>query len=182
MLSMTDYAKSRDVKIKDVKAAIKSEIISSAVKLGRNDRKLIVVDEANELWDKHLGIEPEQQFEKHAPGSGHRDGSMMVSNEHQPMYSMARASKETYAAKTAQVKYEQLTGSLIEKDEVARAAKIVGGNLRNALLNLPNKLAPIVAAETDVVQVKHLLDKEIKSILKALSRGDYEYLKDFGDE
>lgn len=179
---MTDYAKSRDLKLKDVKKAIADEIISDAVKLGRNDRKLIEVEKANALWDKHLGIEPKQEFEKHAPGSGHREGSMMVNNEHMPMYSMARASKETYAAKTAQVKYEKLTGSLLERDDVERAAKIVGGNLRNSLLNLPNKLAPIVAAETDVIKVKHLLDQEIKSLLKALSRGDYDYLKDFGDE
>lgn len=182
MLSMTDFAKSRGMTMKDIKKAIKDEIISDAVKLGRNDRKLILVDKANALLDEHLGIEKPQEFERHAPGSGHRDGSMMVDETSIGAYSKARAVKETMAAKTAQVKYEQLTGSLVDADEVRSAAKIVGLNLRNSLLNLPNKLAPILAAETDVLKAKRILEDEIRSALENLSRGDYDFLGEFGSE
>lgn len=180
MISMKDFANSRGLEMRDVKKLIKDGVISDAVKLGRNNRKLISESLANSLMDNHEGKSdtPKQEFERHSPGSGHRDGSMMVDDSHMGIYSKARAAKETMAAKMAQVKYEQLTGSLVEADEVRSAAKKIGLSLRNSLMNLPNKISPLVASETDVLKVKMILEGEIRSALTNLSRGDYDFLNE----
>lgn len=190
-MSMGAWAKKHDLTLAQVKKLIKDDVISSAVKLGGNNRKLILEAEADKLYQdfniREAGFfTPEdqakraegQKFERAAPGSGYREGSMMVDNEHSGVYSKARAAKETMAAKMAQVKYEQLTGSLVEVDEVKRAAKDIGLAIKGSLTALPNKLAPILAAETDVQKVRKYLDEEIRVALENLSRGNYDFLKD----
>lgn len=194
-LSMGAWGKKHDLSLAQVKKLIKDDVISQAVKLGGNNRKLILEDEADQLWHdfklKEAGFftaedqakgQDAQKFERASPGSGHRPGSMMVDNEHSGVYSKARAAKETMAAKMAQVKYEKLTGSLIEVDEVRKAAKNIGLAIKGSLTALPNKLAPILAAETDVQKVRKYLDEEIRMALENLSRGNYDFLVDQEDE
>lgn len=193
-LSMKAWGSEHGLSLAQVKKLIADEVISSAIRLGGNDRKLILKAEADQLYhdykiksagfftaeDQAKQAEPkEQKFKKDAPGSGYREGSMMVNDEHSGVYSKARAAKETMAAKTAQVKYELLTGNLVEVDEVKRAAKNIGSAIKGALTVLPNKLAPILAAENDVQKVRKYLDEEIRVALENLSRGDYEFLKDY---
>jgi len=174
-LSMTDFAKRRDVKLKDIKQAIKDGIIpEEAVTLGSNNRKIINVEIAERAWNKHYGYEPAFKEEEKV-GSGYRKGSMMVDEESMPLYSKARASKTAYEAKIAQVKYEELTGSLVKVEEVKTVAKDIGRNLRDALMNIPNKLSPVLAAETNVDEVSKVLEAEIRAALENLSRGNYSF-------
>ncbi len=182
---MTDYAKSKGVKLADIKKAIKDEIIHESVFLGGNDRKLIKVNIANPLWDEHFKkdeVNTKLDFPKHAPGRGHREGSEMVKGESSPLYSQARASKEVFAAKMAQIKYEEMVGSYVKVEDIKEAAQDIGRNLRDAMLNIPNKLSPILAAESDLDAINKLLTDEITSALENLSRGDYDFLNDIMED
>lgn len=187
---MGEFAKDLNLQLKDVKELINTGVIADAVKIGNNGRKWILRNLAHELYQKHkfkeAGFNSDNQqngqnFDRLSQGSGERDGSMMVDKKNMGVYSQARAVKETFVAKTAQVKYEQMMGQLVEVDEVRKAAKLIGLNIRNALENLPNKLAPIVTAETDVAENKRILASEIKAALDNLSRGDYDFLKDIDE-
>ena len=84
-------------------------------------------------------------------------------------YMQAKTAREVYEAKNAQLEYEERTGKLIKVDAVraAWAAKITGA--RDALLQIPSRIAPVLAATTDLVEVTALLEAELRQTLAELS-------------
>ena len=84
-------------------------------------------------------------------------------------YMQAKTAREVYEAKNAQLEYEERTGKLIKVDAVrsAWAAKITGA--RDALLQIPSRIAPVLAATTDLVEVTALLEAELRQALAELS-------------
>lgn len=75
-----------------------------------------------------------------------------------------------YQAKTAQLDYEAKIGKLVLKDDVEREAFKVARRVRDAMLNIPNRLAGIVAAETDQAKVHAILTREIHQALESLAQ------------
>ena len=84
-------------------------------------------------------------------------------------YMQAKTAREVYEAKNAQLEYEERTGKLIKVDAVrsAWAAKITGA--RDALLQIPSRIAPVLAATADLVEVTALLEAELRQALAELS-------------
>jgi hypothetical protein len=84
-------------------------------------------------------------------------------------YMQAKTAREVYEAKNAQLEYEERTGKLIKVDAVrsAWAAKITGA--RDALLQIPSRIAPVLAASSDLVEVTALLEAELRQALAELS-------------
>ncbi len=70
----------------------------------------------------------------------------------------------------AELKLAEMRGELIRTDAVraAWAARIV--STREALLQIPARIAPVLAAENDLVNVTALLDDELRQALAELSR------------
>lgn len=81
----------------------------------------------------------------------------------------SRARREEAEASIAEMKQAEMQGLLIRADAVrsAWAAKITGA--RDALLQIPSRLAPVLAAESDLVRVTALLEDELRQALADLS-------------
>lgn len=75
-----------------------------------------------------------------------------------------------YQAKTAQLDYEVKIGKLVLKEDVAREAFKVARRVRDAMLNIANRLSGIVAAETDQAKVHTLITREIHQALEGLAQ------------
>jgi len=84
-------------------------------------------------------------------------------------YEDARRRRELAEAEIAEMKQAEMAGTLIRADAVrsAWAAKITGA--RDALLQIPSRLAPVLAAEGDLVKVTALLEDELRQALAELS-------------
>ena len=82
-----------------------------------------------------------------------------------PNYAQSRAIKEAYLARLAKLEYEEKSGVLIRADSVKVAWFNTLRVLRDRTLNLPDRLAPILAAETDPKCVREMLDAELRLIL-----------------
>lgn len=67
------------------------------------------------------------------------------------------------------LKLAEEAGKLVAVDGVRSAAALVGRRVRDSLLTIPDKLAPVIAAETDQARCWSLLDAEIRSALTALA-------------
>jgi phage terminase Nu1 subunit (DNA packaging protein) len=69
----------------------------------------------------------------------------------------------------AQMKLAELRGELIRVEAVRAvwASRIV--STRDALLQIPSRLAPVLAAETNLATVTQLLDDELRQALEQLS-------------
>lgn len=85
-------------------------------------------------------------------------------------YEEARTRRELAEASIAEMKQAEMEGMLIRADAVraAWAAKISGA--RDALLQIPSRVAPVLAAETDLVAVTALLEGELRQALSELSQ------------
>jgi hypothetical protein len=85
-------------------------------------------------------------------------------------YQKARAVKEQYAAKMAQIAYEKEIGELIQVQAAKLAILDGDAIIRNRLESLPDVLAPQLAHETDEHKVRSILIDQIEIILTELSR------------
>lgn len=64
--------------------------------------------------------------------------------------------------------FKKKSGELIEARDVEKTAFECARKIRDNFLMLPDRLSPILAAETDQLKVKNILSNEIREILKGL--------------
>ena len=92
------------------------------------------------------------------------DGPRLASS-----YAASRAAREAYLARLAKLDFEQRSGKLVDADEVRAQIFGLGRRLRDALLGLPDRLAPVLAGQADQAAVHRLLTEEIMVCLAELS-------------
>jgi hypothetical protein len=84
-------------------------------------------------------------------------------------YFRARAIRESYLARLAKIEFEEKTAKLISRDEVQVAAFTKARTVRDSLLNIPDRVAATLAAETDADNVHQMLTVEIRKALDELA-------------
>jgi hypothetical protein len=159
LLSLRAYARHRGVSLAAVQKAIRSGRITP------NADGLIDSDRADAEWTaktrpgqhRARSVAPARRELSDAPVSGAVD------------YSRARAIRESYLARLAKIEFEEKTGKLVSRDEVQVAAFTRARMVRDNLLNIPDRLAATLAAESDVDKVHRLLTDEIRMALDALA-------------
>lgn len=82
-----------------------------------------------------------------------------------PDYQKSRARREAAEADKAEMAVAVLRGELIEKAGMRAELGKQFGAIREGLLSLPGRLAPVLAAETGLSAVQVLLDTEIRAVL-----------------
>lgn len=84
-------------------------------------------------------------------------------------FAKAKAVRETYQAKLAQLEYEEKSGKLISTDKVRIAQFTQGQIIRDAILNIPDRIAAQLAAtigrEVPAHTVRTVMDVELRNIL-----------------
>ncbi len=85
-------------------------------------------------------------------------------------YDAARTRREIAEANLAELKEAEQQGKVIQVEAVRAAwARRLAGT-RDALLQIPIRVAPVVAAESSIEQVSILLEAELRQALAELSR------------
>ena len=82
----------------------------------------------------------------------------------------AKSLHEQYKAGKAKLELEQTTGRLVLKSEVENQAFKLARTVRDTFQALPERLASVLAEETDEFTVHEILTKEINSCLKSIAR------------
>jgi hypothetical protein len=77
----------------------------------------------------------------------------------------ARTRREISEANLAEMRESEMRGELIRLDSVRSALAGVISSTRDSLLQLPARLAPVLAAETDAARVNDLIQAEIHQAL-----------------
>ena len=93
---------------------------------------------------------------------------------------LERARLVSAQADIAQFERDELDGSLIRVDAVRRVWAGAMVATRESLLQVPARLAAVVAAESDPAAVHTLLAREVHQALLNLSRGSYESASGMG--
>ena len=81
----------------------------------------------------------------------------------------AQLRKETALADLREMEVRRKRGELVEKVKVEAEAFRCGRTVRDALMAVPDRLAAVLASETDQKKVHLMLTKEIRQALEALS-------------
>ncbi len=84
-------------------------------------------------------------------------------------YSVDRARRERYEADMAEIKLREQQGDLVRKADVRITMAERLGEVRTNLLQIPARLAPLVAPETDQGKVHAMIDAELRTVLLKLT-------------
>ena len=168
-LSAKAYAKRRGVALPTVMAAISSGRLHASVKR-KGQGYHIDAELADEEWLSNTDIG--QGAPAHAKSRGslpHPSELPQHLDDGQPItYAEARAQHERFKARLAQLELEQREGKLVEADVVKREAFRTARLVRDALLNLPDRVAGELAAESNQFKIHQRLTSEIRRALEDL--------------
>ena len=165
-VTKSEYAKLRGCAASAVTRAIKEQRITTVMVDGK---ELIEVAVADIQWQSNTRARVDSSSASQLPAPRAPDGSDHAQPVGTTSYEEARRRRETAEANLAEMKQAEMQGALIRTDAVrsAWAAKITGA--RDALLQIPSRIAPVLAAETDLVRVTALLEDELRQALAELS-------------
>lgn len=109
-----------------------------------------------------------------APDRGGRNGGPdELSGKVGASYAQARAMRETYAARILQLEFQEKSGRLVDKNDLRLRLAKLHMAVRDSLRTIPDRVAPVLAAETDQTKIHALLLKEIGQALEGLQGFDW---------
>ena len=185
-LSLRAYAKHRGVTLRAVQKAIESGRILTV----KDDqgRPKINPEESDKRWAEMT--DPAMQREKPAasaatPAAPTRgdypdDQDPDYSNDDPDdesgeeadgpgaVFARARAKKEKFKAELERLNYLKRAGELVEVEKVKSETFNLTRKTRDALLNVPSRIASELAAESDPVQIHNILTEAIVRALEEL--------------
>lgn len=83
-------------------------------------------------------------------------------------YRKARSERERTAADRAQLELDQLRGRLIDVTEAKRLAFTSFRTLRDAVLQVPARVAPLCVGQVEPLVVEQLFEAELATVLSAI--------------
>ena len=165
LMTQAEYARHRGCSSVAVLKAIRAERITTISKDGKT---WIDPEVADIQWAKNT--QP-RLLAMAAPAEGALDlPQREVSPPEAQLYDIqaARAKREHHEANLADLREQKAAGVLLERSRVERAAAAAAALVRAALEQLPSKLSPQLAAESDPIAVRALLAQAISECLTNL--------------
>jgi hypothetical protein len=160
-------------------------MITKAVKQGRikpcmmiGKRAVFDFDECDEAWEKNKdpsnrGWEKPQRPQRvevveviEAEPVKAVEEPTEVSNM---TFNEARTLRERYQAQLARLEFEEKAGKLIDAEVVRREYFKQARTARDNLLNIPDRLAPMLLGRTELHEVRMLLLEEIHKVCESLA-------------
>ena len=101
--------------------------------------------------------------------NGHASGLQSNSGSVPPSIAVSRADYERLRARKLELEVSQKEAQLVDRDEVCKAVFETNRQVRRAILGVPDRIADLLAAETDRVVVYDTLSDELRRALVQLS-------------
>jgi hypothetical protein len=165
-MSITEYARHRGCALRAVQFAVEKHRIT------RNPDGTIDSEQADRDWaantetSKPRGPKPRTGITKPLRGPVPVTSPEDIDNPTGVTYASARAERERYEAKLKRLQFEERQGDLLPRVEVEAKTTKMFQVFRDALLNVPNRIAGQLAAETDPRLIHELLEAEIQQALQ----------------
>jgi hypothetical protein len=174
-MTITQYARHAGVYLQAVQYAVK------AGRIKRQADGMIDSDTADADWQRNTLHTNARKAPRKKTGAAPQareraaeDAAELASPDRlagAPDFAKARAAREIYQARMTRLEFEKRNGNLISRAQVEVATANQFRILRDACLNIPNRIAAQIAAETDPVTVHELLEAEVTRVFEAYSIG-----------
>ena len=109
------------------------------------------------------------QHTKPIPGLAGEDPQPSESTDVTPTFLDSQAKKEAFKAKLTEIEYLERIGTLVEKEGVEKEWFGLARLVRDNMLNIPARVAGVVAAETDQRKIYDMLHMEICKALEGIA-------------
>jgi hypothetical protein len=195
LVSFSDFARLKGVSAPAVTIASKARIKDAIVE--RNGKRMLDRDKALELWDRNTrrngservssearqrdrreietdpaGVAPRPPVEvPAATGEQLKTLIMGLPEDQIPGLDVSRERKEHYNAELARLQALKEREELVPTADVKRMASTLGRQIRDNILSIPNRVAPLLAAAQDSGEVHRLLSEELRTALRVLADG-----------
>lgn len=195
LVSFSEFARIKGVSAPAVTTACKSRIKDAIVE--RNGKRMLDRDKALELWDRNTKRNGSERVSADAKQRDSRELEFDVAGaplpppvqvpaatvkelksfimglpeDHIPGLDVSRERKEHYNAELARLQALKEREELVPTADVKRMASTLGRQIRDNILAIPNRVAPLLAASRDSAEVHRLLDEELRTALRVLSNG-----------
>jgi hypothetical protein len=192
LVSFSDFARLKGVSAPAVTIAAKSRIKDAIVE--RNGKRMLDRDKALELWDRNtkrngserVSAEAKERDRKPieasadppppaqvpaATGEQLKTLIMGLPEDQIPGLDVSRERKEHYNAEIARLQALKEREELVPTADVKRMASTLGRQIRDNILSIPNRVAPLLAAAQDSGEVHRLLSEELRTALRVLADG-----------
>lgn len=154
----------------------KGKIPASALKR-EGKRFLVDPEKADSALDENLShvnqktkTNPKNKTPKSKPKSKTRKIKPLTDLEKKEM-TLAECQRlhERYKAALKELEFNQKSGELLPADEVKAVAFEIGRSIRDQIMNIPPRLGPILAGESDPNRITKLLNDEFRKALEQLT-------------
>ena len=85
-------------------------------------------------------------------------------------YLRARAVKTSFEARTAQLEFEERAGKLIQAVRASEYAATFSAIVKDGLMAMPDRMAPMLAAVDDEKVIHRMLAAEVSALLRKVSK------------
>ena len=195
LVTFSKFAEIKGVSPAAVSIAVKSRIKDAIVE--RGGKRMLDRDKALELWDRNtkrngserVSADAKQRDRRElaidAPGApppppvqvpaatGDQLKTLIMGlpEDQIPGLDVSRERKEHYNAELARLQALKEREELVPTADVKRMASTLGRQIRDNILAIPNRVAPLLAAARDSAEVHRLLNEELRTALRVLSDG-----------
>jgi hypothetical protein len=195
LVTFSDFARLKKVSAPAVTIASKSRIKDAIVE--HNGKRMLDRAKALELWDKNtrrngserVSVEAKQRDRRKikvdrpgappppaakvpaATGDQLKTLIMGLPEDQIPGLDVSRERKEHYNAEIARLQALKEREELVPTADVKRMASTLGRQIRDNILSIPNRVAPLLAAAQDSGEVHRLLSEELRTALRVLADG-----------
>jgi hypothetical protein len=175
-ISLRGYAKHRGVTLKAVQKAIARKRIKlesdGTVDAARADRDWTANSDLAGVLPNIIGGQKQAYRTARSMVAVPEVASVPTNLAGDPLsvYMKARAVKETFNAKKAQLEYELLAGKLIDKNIPRESAAALLQMVKEHVLAQPDRLASTLAAISDIASAHKVLLNDCKAMLVRLSK------------
>jgi len=185
-VSLREFARQRSVSLGAVQKAIQTGRVT-AVKRDGNRLTAIELHAATAQWNRNTDPDqagrsgqaptieqtsPQLSLDQPAGAAAATDQDAAVAvggDDESKSYLASRSRRSEIEAKTSELEYAKAIGQLVSSADL----RTVNGRryraLRDMLLNIPDRIATVVAAERDPARVHAAMTAEIKRVLNELS-------------
>lgn len=175
-VKVAEYAKHRGIAERSVRRYLADGLIPAAARTLKGRRLFIDQGKADKALGKSITTR-RQLLEGNAPPAATgkaKSGQGTLATEKAETDGLsfhdARTIAQQHKAALLKIELDEKAGRLVEAEQVKIAAFNKSRQVRDALLNIPDRISPILAAETDELRVAEILNQEIKAALEELSR------------
>lgn len=122
-------------------------------------------------WGQAKTVTPTQPLKKTPTNQELRDLIQSLPEDEIPDLNESRARREHYQAEKARLEALQGRGELVPAADVRKEAFALARAVRDKLMGIADRLAPMLAATQDPVQCHRLINEEIRLALMGLADG-----------